>query len=90
MPETFQKTKRCRILTALFDVRPVTDQGNLDIERIEKIETVLDLKEGRTKQEDKQREEAIEIKKPESFWPESQRTITEDSPLELLIEVPTK
>ena len=90
MPETFQKTNRCRILTALFDVRPVTDQGNLDIERIEKIETVLDLKEGRTKQEDKQREEAIEIKKPESFWPESQRTITEDSPLELLIEVPTK
>ncbi|MBL7155461.1 MAG: DUF4012 domain-containing protein [Candidatus Portnoybacteria bacterium] len=57
-----QKSKS-HILTALFDVRPVTDQGNLDIERIKKIETILDLKEGRTKQENKQRDEAIEIKK---------------------------
>jgi len=91
MPETFQKTKRCRILTALFDVRPVTDQGNLDIERIKKIETILDLKEERTKQENKQRKKAIKTKKPESSRPEFQRTITEDLPLELLIEeLPTK
>ena len=91
MPKTFHETKRCCILTALFDIKPVTDQGNLDIERIEKIETILDLKKRKTKQENKQREEAIEIKKPESFLSESPVSIAEDLPLELLTEeLPTK
>ena len=59
-----QKIKS-RILTALFDVRPVTDQGDLDIEKIKKIETVLDLRERKTKREDGQRKDAIEIKMEE-------------------------
>ncbi len=33
-----------RILNALFDIKPVTDKGDLDIERIEKIQTILDLR----------------------------------------------
>jgi len=33
-----------RILNALFDIKPVTDKGDLDIERIEKIQAILDLR----------------------------------------------
>jgi len=54
---------KSRILTALFDVRPVNKWGNLDIEKIKKIETVLDLREGKTKRENQQRKKAIKVKK---------------------------
>jgi len=85
-----QKSKS-RILFALFDVKPVTNQGDLDIEKIEKIETVLDLRKRRTEQENRQREEVAEIKKPESFLSEFPVSIAEDLPLELLTkELPTK
>jgi len=91
MPKTFQETKRCRILTTLFDIRPVTDQGDLDIEKIKKIKMILDLKEGRTEQENKQREKAIEIKKPELFLSESPVSIAEDLVGQLLTEeLPTR
>jgi len=91
MPKTFQENKHSRIFTALFDIIPVTDQGGLDIEKIEKIETILDLKERKTKQEDKQKEKAIKIKKSESFLPESPVNIVEDLDGQLFPEeLPTK
>lgn len=98
------RKNKSHILTTLFDVRPVTDQGNLDIERIKKIETILDLRERKTKQENRQREEAIEInpaplsskkwcrvKKPESFLSQSPGNMAEDLAGQLLTkELPTR
>jgi len=91
MPKTLQETKHCRVFTALFDIRPVTDQGDLDIERIKKIETILDLKERKTKQEDKNQQKTIKIEKPESFLSESPVNIAEDLDGQLFTEeLPTK
>lgn len=77
-----QKIKS-HILTALFDVRPVTDQGNLDIEKIKKIETVLDLKEKKTKKENWQRERAINIKVKSEELPNREGILAELDEIEL-------
>jgi hypothetical protein len=55
------KTKN-RILSALFDVRPVTQRGDLDIERIKRIEKILNLREAKTHEETKRRDKAIKVK----------------------------
>ena len=62
MRKTFsQANKQKRILAALFDIRPVTNTGDLDIEKIEQVETVLNLREAKTGQEDQQRTRAVKI-----------------------------
>ena len=44
MEETSKNKKTGRILSALFDVRPVTDTGDLDMERIKQVKSIIDLK----------------------------------------------
>jgi hypothetical protein len=81
-----------RILSALFDVRPVTGQGDLDIEKIKQVTEVLDLKEKKTRNEDEQREKAINTRpKRENFLSEEQPDIGQDLSWPLPIEeVPTR
>ncbi len=81
-----------RILSALFDVRPVTGQGDLDIEKIKQVTEVLDLKEKKTRNEDEQREKAINTRlKRENFLSEEQPNIGQDLGWPLPIEeVPTR
>ena len=40
-----KKDKRKRIIPAMFDIRPVTETGELDIQKIKKVKKVLNLKE---------------------------------------------
>ena len=79
-----------RILTALFDIKPVTNKGDLDVEKIKKIQTVLDLRDRRTKQEDLQREKAINVKSDFEAQNESKLKISsEPKPVETE-NLPTK
>jgi len=57
-----QKNRSKAVLSALFDVRPVTSQGDLDIEKIRMVEGIVDLRGKASKQERKQRQEALEVK----------------------------
>jgi len=61
---------KSRILTALFDVRPVNKWGDLDIGKIEKIKTVLDLRKGKTKRENEQRKKAVKFESKDLSKPE--------------------
>jgi len=45
MEGTSKNKKTKRILSALFDVRPVTDAGNLDVEKIKQVKSVIDLRD---------------------------------------------
>jgi len=67
------------ILAALFDVRPVTPSGDLDVEKIEQVEAVLNLREAKTGQETQERAKAIKVKRETPRW--------EELPVE---ELPTK
>lgn len=71
-------------MTALFDVRPVDNQGNLDMSKIKRISNVLDLGQEKTKDESKQREKAIKVKRESSY---SKEPPTKELPVK---ELPTK
>jgi len=72
------QSKNC-VLSALFDIRPVTERGDLDMEKIKQVTEVLDLKGKKTKSEDKQREKAVEAHpKKEDFLSEFQPEINRD------------
>jgi hypothetical protein len=58
---SLDKDRRKRILAALFDVRPVTERGDLDLDRIRQVKKIIDLKDFGTKEEIKQRERALKI-----------------------------
>ncbi len=62
------------ILSTLFDVRPVTERGDLDMEKIDRISRVLDLKEKKTRDEDGQREKAVDTRR------EKKIPLTEEQP----------
>ncbi len=70
---------RKQILTALFDIKPVTVKGYLDIEKIEQVKSVLNLREVKTGQESQERAKAVRAKTESSAW--------EELPVE---ELPTK
>jgi hypothetical protein len=50
-----------RVLPVLFDIKPVTATGDLDIEKIRQIKAVLDLRKDKTEQENQPREKALKI-----------------------------
>ena len=84
---------KSRILTALFDVRPVNKWGNLDIEKIKKIETVLDLREEKTKRENQQRKKAIKVKKDLPYseeLPTKEEILAELDAIEAIDTLPKK
>ena len=67
------------ILPALFDVRPVTNQGNLDLEKIKRVRQVLNLQNTETKGQAqshgdvlkiarKSRLVAKSVSKPKTVW----------------------
>jgi len=56
-----QKNRSKAVLSALFDVRPVTSQGDLDIEKVRMVEGIIDLRGKVIKQARKQRQKALEI-----------------------------
>lgn len=58
---SLDRNKRKRIISALFDVRPVTERGDLDLDKIRQVKKVIDLKDFGTKEEVKQRERALKI-----------------------------
>jgi len=49
------------IHSQMFDVRPVTKKGSLDVEKIQQVTAVLDLRQAKTKREIEQRENALKI-----------------------------
>ena len=49
------------ILSQLFDVKPMKETGDLDMERIIKIKKTLNLRGELTNKENKQRKEAVRI-----------------------------
>ena len=53
--------RRKRILTALFDVKPVTIRGDLDVEKIKQVKAQVDLRKTRTRQERQQIEKAVKV-----------------------------
>lgn len=50
-----------RITSGLFDIRPVTDTGDLDIERIKQVKAILNLRQAKTGQETEQRGKALKV-----------------------------
>ncbi len=54
--------RKINISSALFDVRPVTERGNLDVERIKQVKGLVDLREAETEGETERKEKAIKIK----------------------------
>ncbi len=65
-----RQIKRKFIIAPVFDVRPVTKEGLLDIEKIKQVKPVLNLKEGCFNQEEAIRAKAIKIEaaKPEDLF----------------------
>ncbi|MBU1255346.1 DUF4012 domain-containing protein [Patescibacteria group bacterium] len=64
MEETSKNKKTRHILSALFDVRPVTATGSLDMERIKQVKSVIDLK-GIKKDFYKTKERVLDLSKKE-------------------------
>jgi hypothetical protein len=51
--------KQSRVLKAMFDVRPVTKRGDLDMEKIARVAAVLDLRDRVAKEEIQSREKVL-------------------------------
>jgi hypothetical protein len=79
----FQKSNQSkRILSALFDVRPVTNQGVLDIEKIKQVKAILDLREEDFRQDQERIDQGRILNlsgrriKPEEFDKPSRRSLS--------------
>ena len=64
MEGTSKNKKTGRILSALFDVMPVTNTGDLDMERIKQVKSIIDLK-GIKKDSYKTQERVLDLSKEE-------------------------
>ncbi len=53
--------RKTNISSALFDVRPVTERGDLDVERIKQVKRLVNLREVETEGETERKEKAIKI-----------------------------
>lgn len=61
MPNYSAKNKKKLVFSALFDVRPRTAEGDLDVGRIKSTKRILDLRGLKTEQEDLLRQNALRL-----------------------------
>jgi hypothetical protein len=55
------KSKRKKILSALFDVRPIKSDGDLDMAKIQQTHRILDLRGLKSNEEENRRERALRL-----------------------------